>query len=212
MNEEEHLKTLSDIKGLMERSSRFLSLSGLSGIFIGFYALAGSIAAWWFVNNYAIEITSYYTLATNPDTEEYKSFLSFFMGDALIVLALSLITGYILTQRFARKQGLKMWDTSAKRMVINLFIPLVTGGIYCLILLQNQHIELIASSLLMFYGLSLLNASKYTFNDIRYLGILEILLGLIAAMFPGYGIICWAIGFGILHIIYGISMYYKYER
>jgi hypothetical protein len=212
MNEEEHLKTLSDIKNLMERSSRFLSLSGLSGIFIGFYALIGAIAAWWYVNNNNYEVTSYYSLATTPDGETYRPFLTFFIGDALIVLLVSLITGYVLTQRLAQKQGLRVWDSTAKRLLINLLIPLVTGGVYCLILLQHHRIGLVAPSMLIFYGLSLLNASKYTYNDIRYLGVLEIILGLIAALNTGYGLLFWAFGFGVMHIIYGITMYYKYER
>ena len=196
----------------MERSSRFLSLSGLSGIFIGCYALAGAIAAWWHLNNNSFTINGHYSLATTFDGEAFRPFLTFFMCDALLVLGVSLITAFILTQRFAKKQGLQIWDASAKRLLINLLIPLVTGGIFCLILLQHQRIGLIAPSMLIFYGLSLLNASKYTYNDIRNLGIVEIILGLIAAANPGYGLLCWALGFGIMHIIYGVTMYYKYER
>ncbi len=212
MNEQEHLKSLSDIKNLMERSSRFLSLSGKSGIFAGFYALAGATAMWWYVNNTNFEISGYYNLATTSDTEAYRPFLIFLMGDALLVLLLSLITAYVFTQRLAKKQGLNIWDTSAKRLLINLLIPLVTGGFFCLILLQQQLTGLVGPSMLIFYGLSLLNASKYTYNDIRYLGISEIILGLVAAMNTSYGLLFWAFGFGVIHIIYGITMYYKYER
>ena len=212
MNEEEHLKMLSDIKKLMERSSRFLSLSGLSGIFIGCYALAGSIVAWWYLNHNDFVITSYDSLVTAPDSESFSPFLSFFIGDALLVLLSSLITAYILTHRLARKQGLNIWDASAKRLLINLLIPLVTGGVFCLILLHHHHPDLVAPAMLIFYGLSLLNASKYTHNDIRFLGVIEIILGLTAAMSTGYGLLFWAFGFGVMHIIYGITLYYKYER
>ena len=66
--------------------------------------------------------------------------------------------------------------------------------------------------MLIFYGLALINSSKYTFFEIRYLGIAEIVLGLIASVFVSSGLILWAAGFGLLHIIYGIIMYYKYER
>jgi hypothetical protein len=212
MNEEEHLKTLSDIRNLMERSSRFLSLSGLSGIFIGFYALAGTVAAWWYMHHNNFKITSYYHLATAADAEPYQPLLAFLISDASVILFLSLLTGYILTRQLTKKQGLKIWDTSAKRLLINLMLPLLTGGVYCLILLQHQHIGLIAPSMLVFYGLSLLNASKYTYADIRYLGLSEIILGLAAAMNTGYGLLFWVFGFGVMHIIYGITMYYKYER
>jgi hypothetical protein len=212
MNEEEHLKNLSDIKNLMERSSRFPWLSGFSGIFIGLYGIIGALAAWWYVGNNSYEVTSYYNLATSSNPGAYGPYLTFFMVDALLVLLLSLTTGYILMHRFAKKRGLNLWDASAKRLLINLFMPLSAGGIYCLILLQHHQFGLIAPSMLMFYGLSLLNASKYTYNDIRYMGMLEVILGLIAAVRTGYGLLFWAIGFGVLHIIYGITMYYKYER
>jgi hypothetical protein len=212
MNEQEHLKTLSDIKNIMERSSRFLSLSGLSGIFIGFYALAGASAAWWYLGSNNFQATSYYNLVNAADPETYKPFLTFLISDASLVLLMSLITAYILTQRLAKKQGLKIWDTSAKRLLVNLIIPLSAGGTYCLILLHEHELGLVAPSLLMFYGLSLVNAGKYTYNDIRYLGVSEIILGLIAAMNTGYGLLFWTFGFGVMHIIYGITMYFKYER
>lgn len=212
MNEKEQLETLTDIRNLMERSSRFLSLSGLSGVFIGIYALAGAIAAWWYVDNNNFELTSYYSLATTTEGETYKPFLNFFIADATLILLLSLITGFILTQRKAKQQGLKIWDATAKRLLVNLLLPLLTGGCYCLILLYHHRIGLVAPAMLIFYGMSLLNASKYTYNDIRYLGVFEIILGLISSIATGYGLLFWAIGFGLLHIIYGISMYYKYER
>lgn len=212
MNEQEHLNTLSDIKNLMERSSRFLSLSGLSGVFIGIYALAGAIAGWWFVsaNNYAL--TNFTGFASTPEGETNAEFFRFFFMDAFAVLLLSLITGFILTRKKAMQQNLKIWDTTAKRLLVNLCIPLFTGGLFCLVLLRHHEVGLIVPSMLIFYGLSLLNASKYTYNDIRYLGVLEIILGLVCAINVSYGLIFWATGFGVLHIIYGISMYYKYER
>jgi hypothetical protein len=212
MNEKDHLNTLSEIKNLMERSSRFLSLSGFSGIFIGIYALAGAIAAWWYLGNNSFEPTSYSALVSAPRTDAFKPFLPFLVYDVLSVLFLSLITAYLLTQRLAKKQGLSKWDASAKKMLVNMMIPLAAGGIYCLILLQHQLPGLIAPAMLLFYGLSLINASKYTYDDLRNLGIIEIILGLIAAINPEYGLLCWAIGFGVMHIIYGITMYYKYER
>jgi hypothetical protein len=133
------------------------------------------------------------------------------MADAVIVLALALFFGIYFTTRKARKNGLKVWDHTAQRMVINLFIPLIAGGIFCLTLLYHHLIFLLAPATLIFYGLALINASKYTFNEIRVLGISEIILGLMAAFFIGYGLLFWAVGFGVLHIFYGLMMYYRYE-
>jgi hypothetical protein len=212
MDEKDHLKTLTDIKSLMERSSRFLSLSGFSGIFIGLYAIAGATAAWWFTGSGHQVSTNYYQLATSTNPGVYEPFLGFLISDALIVILISLLTAYMLTQRFAKKQGVIKWDNAAKRMLVNFLIPLVTGGVFCLILLQHHQFGLIAPSMLVFYGLALINTSKYTYNDLRNLGVIEIILGLVAALNVGYGLLFWTIGFGVFHIIYGITMYIKYER
>lgn len=200
--QKEHLNALNDIRSMMERSSRFISLSGLSGVFAGIFALAGAYIGLLFMEH------------VDEVEWEYNrnGVIAFYVFDAMLVLFASVAVGILLTIRNSKKRGIKIWDNTAKRMLINLMIPLATGGIFCFVLLYHGVIGLVAPATLIFYGLALLNASKYTFNDIRYLGICEILLGLISSIYIGYGLICWAIGFGLLHIIYGAMMYFKYER
>ena len=140
------------------------------------------------------------------------SAISLLILDAIIGLVLSVSAGIYFATRKARAHGIKIWDMSAKRLVINLMIPLFAGGLFCLALLYHGLVVLVAPVTLIFYGIALLNGSKYTFNDIRYLGICEIILGIIASFYPGYGLLCWVLGFGVMHIIYGVSMYFKYER
>lgn len=212
MNKEtDHLSQLHEIRALMERSSRFISLSGLSGVFAGVFALIGACAAYVKMGN-NINISTFYEYPVSSNIEDNIHVLEFFVMDALMVLMASILVGLLLTWRSAKKNGQTIWDNTAKRLLINLMIPLLTGGLFCIVLLVHGLIGLVAASTLIFYGLALINASKYTFNDIRYLGICEIILGLMAAIFIGYGLIFWAIGFGILHIVYGILMYNKYER
>ena len=81
-----------------------------------------------------------------------------------------------------------------------------------LAMLQQDEWKYAAPASLIFYGISLVNASKYTLTDIRYLGVMEIILGLINTQFIDYGLYFWATGFGLLHIIYGAMMWWKYER
>ena len=127
-------------------------------------------------------------------------------------MIVSLLTGILLTMRRAKKNNQTIWDKSAKRMLINLAIPLAAGGMFCAILMYHGYIGMIASSTLLFYGLALINGSKYTLDAIRHLGIAEIILGLICAIDIGNGLFYWAIGFGVLHILYGARMWWKYER
>jgi len=213
---QEHLAQITQIRSMMERSSRFLSLSGLSGVFAGLYALAGAAVAYWYLGDYVstrAEMGSWNTLfSINSEGVFISDLMMFLIVDAGLVLFMSLITGAFFTWRKANRNGLKIWDGTALRMAINLAIPLGAGGVFGLILLYHNLIGLIAPVCLIFYGLALINASKYTFNDIRFLGIIQIVLGLVAAVYVGYGLIFWALGFGVFHIIYGTYMYFKYER
>lgn len=202
-----HLEDLTHIRSMMERSSRFLSLSGLSGVFAGIYAIAGAAIVYFDIK---VGYTQYIRNASGGEDQNKKLF--FLVGIAILVLVASLVTGYLFTSRKARKQGLKIWDKSAKQMMYSLFVPLVTGGVLCLILMAHGQFKFVAPLTLLFYGLGLYNASKYSFAELRYLGLLEVLLGLIGTYFYGKGLLFWVIGFGALHIIYGMLMYFKYER
>ena len=206
MEKEKYIQDIADIKNMMERSSRFISLSGLSGVLAGGYAIIGAYLAWGIL----YQFDSYFS----------REFVTYLPKIAILklmvvgasVLGLSLLSGMILTQRMAKKQGRAIWDKTAKQLIISLAIPLVTGGLFLLILLFKGLIGIIAPGTLIFYGLALINASKYTVKDVRVLGISEVIVGLAATYFIGYGLFFWAFGFGLLHIIYGIWMYLKYEK
>jgi len=207
----EQLQALNDIRSLMERSSRFISLSGLSGVFAGIFALIGAVLVY---RHLHLDISSpwdYSDVAT-MSAGEFNNLFFFFLLDAGGVLVASLAAGIFFTARKAKMARLKIWDATAKRLIINMFIPLVAGGLFCLALMYHHIVGVVPPAVLIFYGLGCVNASKYTLNDIRYLGLTEIFLGLVAVVFLEYSLLFWAIGFGLVHIIYGIVMYYKYER
>lgn len=203
------IEQLQEIKKMMQQSSRFISLSGLSGVFAGFFALAGAAALYIYLNN---NISYGYSgMARNLPYIPAFDLIKFCMIDAGLVLVLSISFGIFFTTRKAKNEKQKIWNSTTRHLLINLFIPLIAGGAYCLGLLYYGLLGLIAPTTLVFYGLALLNASKYTLDEIKYLGLSEITLGLIGLFFLGYGLTLWAIGFGILHIVYGLIMYVKYE-
>lgn len=209
--EQEQLETLREIRSLMERSSRFLSLSGFTGVVAGMAALAGVAATYLYLGISPFE-PGYYRLATLGNGEPNTDFYSFMAVDAGIVLAVSLLAAFLLTVKNARRNKQPAWDANAKRLLLNLAIPLVAGGLYCLILLHHGQIAFVVPGTLLFYGLAMLNASKYTINDIRSLGIMEIITGLFASVFIEYGLLFWALGFGVIHIVYGITLHLKYDK
>ncbi|MBK9107613.1 MAG: hypothetical protein IPM92_04320 [Saprospiraceae bacterium] len=203
----EPIETLKEIRSLMERSSRFLSLSGLSGVIAGMAALAGIAAIYSFLGLSFDEAGYHRFLNVESNPNAY-----YFIGIILLtVLLVSIAAATWLTIRKANQDGQSIWDPTAKRLLLNLCIPLIVGGVYCIILLYHQQIKFIMPLTLIFYGLALINASKYTMAHIRYLGFVQICIGLLASLFLEYGLLFWALGFGLVHITYGIISYYKYE-
>lgn len=203
---EKHQQDLAQIRNMMEKSSRFISLSGISGIGAGIIALAGAVVAYYLFSTIGI---SYFDGKRNIYSQEL---VNQFIVLAMVILVLALATGIYFTIRKSKRNNLAVWNKTTKNLMKALFVPLATGGIFCLVLLCHGLFYLVAPATLIFYGLALINASKYTFGDIKNLGYAEIALGLISSFFVGYGLVSWAIGFGVLHIIYGIVMYRKYEN
>jgi hypothetical protein len=209
--EDKYLNDISEIKNMMSKSSQFISLSGLSGIMAGIYALIGAYLA-----RQILTITrgmysdrNYVVISENISNEQVELRL---YSIAFSVLVASIITAGVLTFFKAKKQNEQIWNASAKRMIVNFIIPLVTGGVFGLILLRNGYYGLIAPITLLFYGLACVSASKYTFRDVRYLGITIIIIGLICTEFTRYSLEFWALGFGVCHILYGSIMHFKYDR
>jgi len=207
---DKQLSDLRQIRQLMERSSKFISLSGLSGISAGIIALIGAFAARWRIHD-VLDFNNVVSYKAIPSFEILYSLMYELILLALITLILAVLAAFFFTNKKASERGESLFDSISMRMLVNLAIPLVTGGLFCLFLLK-ENISLIAPAMLIFYGLALINGSRYTVDHIRYLGMAEIALGLVAGLFPGKGLLFWAIGFGVFHIIYGAVMYYKLER
>lgn len=200
------LEALQDIRRIMDRSSRFLSLSGLSGVSAGVFALVGVYFAYDWIWEYYIRYQQ-----RGYDGADFGNLKWSLLGLAAAVLAGALVSSFYFTWRKARKNNLPFWDHTSRKLIVNLLIPLVVGGVFVLGLLHYSEWRFVAPSCLIFYGLALVNASKYTLSDIRYLGFLEIVLGLVNIWYPGYGLYFWGVGFGVLHIVYGLIMWWKYD-
>jgi len=206
MENEKYLNDLSEIKNLMNRSSRFLSLSGLSGILAGTYALIGAYLAYKTIYFDTSTMGAYKNLVISEEA------VMRLLVIAASVAFLSLLTGILLSIQKAKLNNETIWNSTARRLVINFLIPLATGGFFIIFLIEKEMLGLVAPLTLIFYGLACVNASKYTLGGVRYLGLTFIVLGLLSTWFLGYGLLFWALGFGVCHILYGSIMYFKYER
>ena len=205
MDSKNYHEDLSHIRSMMERSSRFISLSGLSGVVAGLAAIIGAAYVYFVFQREGID---YFAGQRN------------FFGPALVrelvvigtlILLVAISSGYFFTANKSKKKGLKIWDATTKRLLLTFAVPLVTGGIFCLALLFHHLFVWIAPATLIFYGLALVSAERYTLTDIKYLGYCQIVLGLLSMFFLGWGLVFWTVGFGVLHIVYGLIMHKKYK-
>ena len=190
---------------MMERSSRFISLSGLSGVFAGFAALLGGGYIYFRLKMLGVDYSS------TADRVYNSNIIVEFFIVALMVLLFALAFGAFFTIRKSKKNNLPIWTSATKNVLINLLIPLSVGAFFCGSLYLHQLFVYIAPATLLFYGLALVNAEKYTFSDIKYLGYLELILGVVSLFYLGKGLLFWIVGFGFLHVLYGLIMYKKYK-
>lgn len=203
----DYARDLAEIRSMMERSSKFLSLSGWEGIMAGVYALIGAFVV-------------HQVFGFSPDQAHYRfgdmgsgtAGIAELIGIAVLVLVLALVTAIYFSSRKAQKLGEKVWTPATRRLLYSMAVPLVSGGIFILILVWHGLLGLVAPLMLLFYGLALYNAGKYTVYEVKYMGMVQIALGLAGAAFIEYGLLLWAAGFGAVHIVYGIFMHFRYER
>lgn len=199
------IETLQDIKKMMERSSRFISLSGWSGVSAGLCALAGAVLA-------HEKLATYRSSTESVVDMTGIGLINYLVALAAVVFVAAFVSAFFFTYIRSRKNNTPIWDPVSRRLMWNVVIPLAAGGLCVLKVLQEGYYDLIGPLCLVFYGVSLLNASKYTLGEIRYLGFGQLILGIISLWTPGYGLYFWAAGFGILHILYGLIMWWRYER
>jgi hypothetical protein len=206
MENNDYLAHLQGIKGLIEERVKFRALSGLSGVIAGFIALAGA-----YVGHYLTR-SSDHLIYQDVRMHLWSRELLQLLAVAFAVLLSAIGTAIFFSARYARRNNTKLWTKAAFKALVSFSVPMMTGGIFIFALIWRGYYMLIAPSCLIFYGLALFNAAHYTFSDIRALGIALLLTGGVTLFIPGYGLLMWAFGFGILHIVYGTIMYFKYER
>lgn len=211
------LEALQDIKKMMERSSRFISLSGWSGVSAGICALLGAWAARYRIHEYihfrhTDRAEEYHYGEVGSLSYESNSLVQDLVLIAAITFIAAFVSAFLFTWARSRRNGTPLWDRTVQRLAWNTILPMVVGGLVILKAMQLGYYELVAPGCLIFYGLALVNASKYTLGEIRYMGYGQLILGIINMWVPGDGLYFWAAGFGILHIVYGALMWWKYER
>ena len=198
MENSEALNTLNDIKEMMERSSKFKAINGLSIVIVGILASLVSAYIYFFLGDYHINTPAKWRTT---------------IVVALVLLVVAFMTVFFMAYLKAKRHQLRFaMDGTMRRLLLNFFIPMAAGGLLCIALLLQQHYGLVSSITLVFYGLALINASHFSYPALRYLGYFELALGLIDCFLVEYALLTWFLGFGVAHIVFGIIFMLKYER
>ena len=198
MENKEVINTLNDIKEMMERSSKFKAVSGLSIVIVGVLASLATAYIHFVLGNYKINTPS-------------KLRTTVIVAIALLVVAF--LTVFVMAFFKAKRHHLRFaLDQNMKKLLVNFMIPLLAGGLFCFALLKLQHYGLTSSVMLIFYGMALINSGHFTYPALRYLGYAELALGLVDCFIANYALLTWFIGFGVFHIVFGIVFMLKYER
>lgn len=207
---EDSLQVLNDIRSMMDRSSRVLSLSGWSGIWAGLVALAATMLAQHWIHDmeaaYAGSDGFFAMMLAGVAISKRFLFL------AVATFGLAVLGAFYFSYRKNSREGHKTFNTAARRMIISMGIPMAAGAWMVFYFLSEGQIFNLVPTMLVFYGMTLINSAKYTISDIRWLGLFEIITGCFATLRPEWGLYFWAFGFGVLHIVYGIIMWRKYDR
>jgi hypothetical protein len=202
---EQNLDAIREIRQMMDRSSRFISLSGWSGVLAGICALVGA----WLARQ---KMQSYNQLDQNSPQACPNCLRNDLLVIAMVVFVVAFTGAILFTYLKSRGDGIAIWGSSARRLLWNTLLPMAAGAFLIGRMIELSQYELVASASLVFYGLALVNGSKFTLGEVRFLGYAILVTGIASLWWIGYGLYFWAFGFGVLHIVYGISMWLKYDR
>jgi hypothetical protein len=203
----DYLADLQAIRSMMQRSSKFVSLSGWSGVMAGIYGLLAAYLA----QQHLRFDPSAMEAAALTGLNAYAA-LSGMMALAGGLLVLSIGTAAWMAQQKARKQGEMVWTAASRRLLTDLAVPLLTGGLLLLGLAWMGYHSLLLPTSLLFYGITLYQAGPITYAALRILGLLNITLGFFALLLPQQAMLFWAAGFGLMHIVYGLFIHFRYEK
>jgi len=202
---EEQLAAIQEMRKMMDQATRFKSISGISGMLAGILAIV------------CVAIVSYLS-NTNPVQAGALETILDSANDGMVLIAFGILfmlavgIGIMLALRNARARGMSAWENAAKRLMFHLAIPVVVGGVFSILLYRIGYPLLVAPVTLLFYGMGLLQGSKFTLDAVRTVGLIQLALGLLATAFLTYGLLIWTLGFGLVHILFGFIIYVKYER
>lgn len=181
------MDNLSFIRATMERATAFTAVPGWGGVGMGVLALAAAVMA-----------------HTRLTPQEW---LFTWLCTAVAGLALG---GWAMTRK-ARRAGTQVFSYSGRRFVLSYLPPLAVGALLTAALVRAGALWALPGSWLLLYGTGVVTGGAFSVRVVPLMGLCFMALGAIALFAPPHwGTPLMAIGFGGLHILFGIVIARKY--
>ena len=212
MKEQEIKDTLSDIRNMMERSQKVVFLDGTAGILAGIWAIIGAIAVSLVIYG---TVTPLWMTSVQPVADASAHTFIILSVICVAVFCAAFLSVWNMSRRRAIKQGMEfVLDAGSRNLLKTFFSVMVVGGLACLTPIANGLWSLIPGFMLLFYGLALVVISPIAFKIpiTSLLGYIMIAIGIAALCLPTYGLCLWTIGFGLVHLLWGIWFSLRYNR
>lgn len=188
---EENLRV---IRELMERSTRYTTFSGYSGVLAGTASITGCIITW---------------LLQQGPSGLYPARVPFLLTWSLVVL-FAIGADYLLTKRHAARVGKHILSRLGQQMAFASLPGLGTGALLTLLLVRHHLLNEVYPLWMLCYGIAICAVGLFSQREVKYLGALFLCAGALTLVLiqgqPGWGLPMMALSFGGFHIVWGVLM------
>ena len=172
-------EALAYIRQTMESASSFTALSGWGLVAVGVVGLAAAGVAW-------------------------RSGVPERLSAWLPAAVLGVLCSGIANAAKARRLEMPLWTGSLRKVAWVMAPALAAGALMTWALDQAGVRYLMPGMWLALYGAGVTAGGTFSIRAVRWMGIALLLLGALAFVDPRQAIVYLALGFGVLHILFGL--------
>ncbi len=177
----EVLDRLEYIRQTMEGATSFTAVPGWGMVLLGTTALATALLA--------------------RSIESQTNWVLLWLGEAFAAAVISLIAMVKKTGSIEKLAS----NIPARRCALSLVPPLAAGGVLTVVMMNEHFYQALPGMWLMLYGVAVITGGAFSVRVIPVMGICFAVFGTAALGFPaGWATAAMAIGFGGLHIFFGL--------
>ena len=172
------------IRETMERAGSFTAVPGWGGIAMGISAIIAAVLA--------------------GKEQDPALWLRVWIIELIVAMLLASAT---MTLK-ARRARTSLFMGPARRFAMAFAPPVMVGGVLTWALAWREQFELLPAVWLLLYGAGIIAGGMYSVRVVPIMGGLFFMLGLLALFLPGNLLL--ALGFGVLHIVFGSIIAWRY--